>query len=196
MTMYWPVTVGRAESIAKINHPPDQPLPGSRLTDPQGLDDLLLYRLYRLLAVAGEPVTRLCEGVHGITRREWRLIALLGQQGAMRSSQLAERALLDRARTSKAVSSLVAKGLLSRRAGVGDARQVVLALTDAGQALHSQVLPQVRAINRQLLQALSPDAVEQLDHTLAALQQQAGHSGLAAGLPRIGRHRGRPRAGR
>ena len=171
-------------------------MPGSRLTDPQGLDDLLLYRLYRLLAVAGEPVTRLCEGVHGITRREWRLIALLGQQGAMRSSQLAERALLDRARTSKAVSSLVAKGLLSRRAGVGDARQVVLALTDAGQALHSQVLPQVRAINRQLLQALSPDAVEQLDHALAALQQQAGHSGLAAGLPRIGRHRGRPRAGR
>ena len=67
----------------------------TRLTQPQGLDDLLLYRLYRLLAVASEPVTRLCEGVHGITRREWRLVALLGQHGAQRSAHLAERALLE-----------------------------------------------------------------------------------------------------
>jgi DNA-binding MarR family transcriptional regulator len=163
-------------------------LAAARLTDPQGLDDLLLYRLYRLLAVAGEPVTRLCEGVHGITRREWRVIALLGQHGAMRSSQLAVLALLDRARTSKAVSSLVAKGLLSRSTGVGDGRQVVLALTEHGQSLHGRMLPQVRAINQQLLQALSPEAVAQLDSALDRLQAQAEGSGLAASLPRIGRN--------
>lgn len=165
----------------------------SRLTEPQGLDDHLLYRLYRLLAVASEPVNRLCEGVHGITRREWRLVALLGQHGALRSSQLAERALLDRARTSKAVSSLVDKGLLSRGSGAGDGRQVVLSLTARGHRLYDLVLPQVRAINQQLLQALAPDEVAALDHALARLQQQAGLSGLAATLPRIGRHRGKGR---
>jgi DNA-binding MarR family transcriptional regulator len=170
-------------------------LPACRLTDPQGLDDLLLYRLYRLLVVASEPVNRLCEGVHGITRREWRVIALLAEHGSLRSSQLAERALLDRARTSKAVTSLVGKGLLARSAGAGDARQVVLSLTACGQQLHDQVLPQVRAINRQLLQALTPEAVAQLDGALARLQQQAGDSDLAATLPRIGRHRGRIRTG-
>jgi DNA-binding MarR family transcriptional regulator len=166
-------------------------LAAARLTDPQGLDDMLLYRLYRLLAVAGEPVTRLCEGVHGITRREWRVIALLGQHGAMRSSRLADLALLDRARTSKAVTSLAGKGLLSRSTGVGDARQVRLALTERGQALHGQMLPQVRAINQQLLQALEPTVVAQLDEALDRLQTQAERSGLAASLPRIGRHRGR-----
>lgn len=56
--------MGGAESIAPINHPPDQPWAASRLTEPQGLDDLLPYRL--------------CAGVHGITRREWRLVALQG----------------------------------------------------------------------------------------------------------------------
>lgn len=168
-------------------------MPASRLTEPQGLDDLLLYRLYRLLAVASEPVNRLCEGVHGITRREWRLVALLGQHGALRSSQLAERALLDRARTSKAVSSLVGKGLLVRSSGAGDARHVVLSLTEHGRQLHDQVLPQVRAINGQLLQALAADQVAALDDSLARLQQQAGLSGLAATLPRIGRHRGKGR---
>jgi DNA-binding MarR family transcriptional regulator len=187
-------TVEGAESIAQINHPPDQPLPASRLTEPQGLDDLLLYRLYRLLAVASEPVNRLCEGVHGITRREWRLVALLGQHGVLRSSQLAERALLDRARTSKAVTSLVGKGLVARRGAAGDARLVLLALTERGQALHDQVLPQVRAINQALLGGLDADAVAQFDRTLVLLQQQALRSGLADTLPRIGRHRGR-RAG-
>src|SRR5262245_61971516 len=77
----------------------------------QSLDGLLLYRLSRLLGVAGSMVIRLCEGRFGITRREWRLIATLASRGALGSSQLAEHAQLDRARTSRAVGSLVAKGL-------------------------------------------------------------------------------------
>ena len=52
-------------------------MPSPRLSAPQGLDDLLLYRLSRLLGVAGAPVIRLCEGQFGITRREWRVLALL-----------------------------------------------------------------------------------------------------------------------
>ena len=166
-------------------------MPANRLADPRGLDDLLPYRLYRLLAVAGAPVTRLCEGVHGITRREWRVIALLAQHGAMRSSQLAEQALLDRARTSKAVSSLVGKQLVSRSAGTGDGRQVCLALTPRGTALHDQMLPQVLALHQQLMQALAPEAVAQLDAALLALQRHAELSDLVAALPRLQRHRGK-----
>ena len=45
-------------------------------TPARPLDDLLLYRLSRLLSVAGSMVIKLCEGRFGITRREWRLIAL------------------------------------------------------------------------------------------------------------------------
>ena len=86
------------------------------------LDDLLLYRLSRLLAVGGSMVIRLCEGRFGITRREWRLIATLASRGDLSSSQLAEHAQLDRARTSKAVGSMVAKGLLSRAHPAGDRR--------------------------------------------------------------------------
>ena len=80
----------------------------------RSLDDLLLYRLSRLLAVAGSLVIRLCEGRFGITRREWQLIATLACHGELNSSQLAEHAQLDRARTSRAIGSLVDKGLASR----------------------------------------------------------------------------------
>jgi DNA-binding MarR family transcriptional regulator len=79
----------------------------SRLGAPAALDDVLLYRISRLLATAGSMVIRLCEGRYGITRREWRVLALLAQEEGLLSSQLAERAQLDRARTSKAISSLV-----------------------------------------------------------------------------------------
>ena len=45
------------------------PEPGQRLTHPVAANDLLMYRLNRLLAVAGSLVVRLCEGGYGITRR-------------------------------------------------------------------------------------------------------------------------------
>ena len=52
----------------------------ARLAQPAALDDLLLYRLSRLLSVGGSMVIRLCEGRFGITRREWRVIARLAQE--------------------------------------------------------------------------------------------------------------------
>src|SRR6516225_6248775 len=99
------------------------------------LDDLLVYRLSRLLSVAGSMVIRLCEGRFGITRREWRLIATLASHGELSSSGLAEHAQLDRARTSKAVGSLVEKELIARSHPVGDRRQVLLCLTGRGRDL-------------------------------------------------------------
>lgn len=170
-----------------------EPSTPPRLSAPQGLDDLLLYRLSQVLALAGAPVIRLCEGQHGITRREWRVIATLARHGAMRSSALAKHALLDRARTSKASSSLVAKGLLQRSPGAGDARAVHLALSPAGLALYQTLWPQVCAINARLLQALPAPAVATLDAALAQLLAQAQALGVDSTLPRTGRHLGKGR---
>lgn len=85
----------------------------SRLEAPQSMDDLLLFRISRILGVGGSLVIRLCEGRFGITRREWRIIALLHQGDSLLSSELALRAQLDRARTSRAIGSLVSKKCLS-----------------------------------------------------------------------------------
>ena len=79
----------------------------SSLQVPLVLSDLLLYRLSRLQATAGGMALRYCEGQFGITRREWRILALLAAVGPLGSSDLAERASLDRPRTSKAVTSLL-----------------------------------------------------------------------------------------
>ncbi|MBS0450924.1 MAG: MarR family transcriptional regulator [Proteobacteria bacterium] len=159
------------------------------------LDDLLLYRLSRLLSVGGSPVIRLCEGRFGITRREWRVLATLVEHGGkgLGSSQLAELAQLDRARTSRAVGSLVAKGLMSRSQPGGDRRQVILRLTDAGHAIHAELFPMVREINAQLMAALTPQAAQQFDESLARLQARAqALVSTVADLPKADRRRRTP----
>jgi DNA-binding MarR family transcriptional regulator len=158
---------------------------------PRALDDLLLYRLTRLLAVAGGMVIRLCEGRFGITRREWRMLATLASHGELGSSQLAEQAQLDRARTSKAVGSLVAKQLITRAHLTGDRRQVVLRLTDRGQALYDELYPVVKQINADLLAVLDEADAVQLDQTLGRLQARAERMAGEAVLPKADRGRRR-----
>lgn len=161
-----------------------------RLREPTGLDDLLLYKLSRLLAVGGSMVIRLCEGRFGITRREWRVIARLAQQQDLLSSELADSIQLDRARTSRAVSSLVAKKLVRRATGVADRRQARLSLTEQGLALHQALFPLVCEINQGLLAPLAAAEVQHLDEMLDRLQQQAGRMVGAAELPKADRRRG------
>ena len=108
-----------------LTPPPQHPGP-QRLTQPETADDLLMYRLNRLLATAGSLVVRLCEGGYGITRREWGLLMVLAQQPQMPPAELAQRLGLDRARTSRAITSMLAKNLLTRTTLPGDRRQAIL----------------------------------------------------------------------
>jgi DNA-binding MarR family transcriptional regulator len=154
------------------------------------LDDLLLYRMSRFLSTASTMVIRLCEGRFGITRREWRLVALLAREGSLLSSQLAQRAQLDRARTSRAVTSLVGKKLLRREVGPGDRRQARLALTEEGYALHDALFPLVRDINRALLAPLSAQQVASLETAMGHLQARADTLVAQTPLPKADRRGG------
>ncbi|MET0311694.1 MAG: MarR family transcriptional regulator [Burkholderiaceae bacterium] len=161
-----------------------------RLASPAALDDLLLYRLSRLLGTAGSMVIRLCEGRFGITRREWRVLAILAHEEGLLSSQLAERAQLDRARTSKAVTSLAAKKLVDRQPRPGDRRQAALRLTDAGRSLYAELYPLVMRINAELLAPLREDQVARLDEMLDSLQARSVELVAASELPKADRRRG------
>lgn len=144
-----------------------------RLRAPRSVDDLFLYRLMRLASTARPLVVRLCERQFGITRREWSVLGLLALDGGLSPSALAERALLDRARASRVIGSLVAKGLVDRAPLAGNRREVRLSLTDAGRACHQVLLPQVAAINRGLLSVLDEAELQALDRALQRLTAQA-----------------------
>lgn len=160
------------------------------LTQPQSISDLMLFRINRLLSVGGAPVIRLCEGTYGISRREWRLLAAMACVGGLMPSQLAQHAQLDRARTSKGITSLVQKKLVQRQVQLGDKRKALLQLTAAGRALYATLFPQVLVIHHDLLGALTPAEVSLLDGLLTKLQVSADRVQKTAGGPKADRRRG------
>lgn len=171
--------------------PPMTLSPSQRLAS---VDDMLLYRLGQLSAVAGAMVVRLCEGGYGITRREWAMLAQLhGHPDGLLPSELAERMRRDRARTSRTITALLGKRLIERTALPHDRRSVRVSLTPAGQSLYEQLMPQVQAINSRILSVLSPDESAKLDDVLERLRVQALalQASLGPDLPKADRRRGR-----
>jgi DNA-binding MarR family transcriptional regulator len=166
-----------------------EPLPAP----PDAASELFLYRLTRLQAVAVAPVGRLCQARYGVSRREWRLIVMLARHGPVLSSELADFAQLDRARTSRIVTALLDKKLIARDVIPSDRRQARVSLTEEGRALYAEFLPVVIELNRQLLAVLAPGEIAQLDSLVARLAERAAQNLQALDLPkrRSGRGAGR-----
>lgn len=143
------------------------------LREPKNLDELLNYRLLRLYAQSGAPVIRLLEGHWGISRREWRLLALLALHGELSPSALAEMAHLDRPRATRGVQVLIEKRLARRRVEPGDARRARVTLTNAGRKLYVELFPQIAAINTKVLQVLDERTMRILDDALRRLTDHA-----------------------
>jgi DNA-binding MarR family transcriptional regulator len=148
-------------------------------TDPDSLlqarqqADFLLYRLYRIHIAAGRVVVRLCEERHGVTRREWRVLSFLAENEGVLSSELADRAMLDRARTSRTLTSLAGKGLIERRPKPQDRREVHIHLSEEGRRVHGDLFPRIAGINQSLVQGLSPAQREALDQIIGQVQARA-----------------------
>lgn len=157
--------------------------PSDRLGQPQQLADLLLYRLYRLQATAGARVVRLCESGYGLTRREWRILSFLSTKEGALSSELAEHAMLDRARTSRTITRLAEKSLVRRQPRPSDRREVHVHLTDEGRRIATELFEQVAAINRNILAPLSASERLALDAMLDRLQAGADIDGQVSALP-------------
>lgn len=147
------------------------------MRDPAAVPELFLYRLMRLTSAARPAVVRLCERQFGITRREWSVVGLLAETDGLSPSALAGQAMLDRARASRVIGSLVDKGFVLRRPVPGNRREATLHLTERGHACYAALMPQVAAINRELLSVLSDAEVAALDSALNRLTAQAGQLG-------------------
>ncbi len=143
------------------------------LRQPTSLEELLNYRLMRLYAESTGPVTRMMEGRWGISRREWRVLAFLSMQPECSPSELAEQAQLDRPRTSRALTSLRAKGLVERQTHQGDARRASVALTPSGRALYDEIFPHIAALNARLMSSLDEVTAQAFDRALEQLTRIA-----------------------
>ena len=147
--------------------------PQNRLAEPRRLSDMLLYRINRLRSAGGGIVLRLCEGRFGITRREWVVIALLNDEESATPSELAARGELSKPAISKAIGSLLQKGLVTKFMLASDNRFAELRLADAGRQLYREIIPLVEEVNKNLMSFLNLQQISDLDNLISRLEIQA-----------------------
>ena len=85
--------------------------PTSTLMQPAGIEDMLDYQLYLLYRDCGHVLERLCQVEFGVSRRRWRILAILSAAEGITVSDLSKRAELDIAQTSRAIGNSSGNGL-------------------------------------------------------------------------------------
>ena len=137
------------------------------------LDDYLPYRL----SVASNRVSRLIAKLYqdrfGLSIWQWRVLAILGAQTGLTAGQVAKRAAMDKMAVSRAVSALLARGLVARKTAKHDARARILSLTQTGMGIYTEIAPLAREQEQHLLAGFSADDVEAATRFLLALEARA-----------------------
>jgi DNA-binding MarR family transcriptional regulator len=105
---------------------------------------------------------------------EWRVMAVLGDAGPMTQRALTAATLMDKVAVNRAVKVLESRALVTRAANPEDGRSHLLALTDAGHAIHAEVMPLALATERDLLAGFTPAQEAVLRDMLTALRLRAG----------------------
>jgi DNA-binding MarR family transcriptional regulator len=150
--------------------------------EPLVLQDFLPYRLSVVTeAVSGLFATRYQERF-GLSIPEWRVVAVVGQQGGPSTQEVIERTGMDRVRVSRAVIRLADKGLLERLQHPRDQRAQLLQLSRQGRAVYREIVPLAREMQAALASALSEAEQRQLGTILEKIGRRTRElSGAAEG---------------
>lgn len=107
----------------------------------------------------------------GLTDAQWKpLLRLLLGEHASASSALARECHIDSGALTRLLDRLEAKGLVQRERAAHDRRVVLVALTDAGRAVASQLPALLGEAQRQLLHGFDEDEQEALRAALDRLE--------------------------
>jgi len=141
------------------------------------LDTFLPYRINVLAKRLSKALARRYQDQFGISIPEWRVIAILGREQPLSSNDIVDRTQMDKAKVSRAVSSLVAAGRLVRAVHPQDQRLLRLSFTPAGQELYDRIAPLALDWERQVLLALGAEEQESLHRLLTRLEERLAEMG-------------------
>ncbi len=138
------------------------------------LEDYLPYRLSLLSNTVSQGIAHRYQQDHDIAVTEWRVIVVLGRFPGSTASEVVERTAMDKVSVSRAVRSLMDKGLLQRRTDQSDRRRLRLYLTrDGGKRVVESIVPLAAEYETELLESLDSEEQAALRELLTKLQQGA-----------------------
>ncbi|MCY1351015.1 hypothetical protein D9M69_372660 [compost metagenome] len=140
------------------------------------------YRLYLVYRDCGHVTEKVCKTEYGINRRRLRMIFCLMHSEGITVSELAQKAELDMAQTSRTIGTMMREGYLRRLSNPENARYAQVVLTDKGRQLYNDILDRYRSINQTLLEPLTDDELITLDFLLNKLRESS--SDLESRIPK------------
>ncbi|MBR9835499.1 MAG: winged helix-turn-helix transcriptional regulator [Alphaproteobacteria bacterium] len=133
------------------------------------LNTFLPYRLSVLSNAVSRKIADIYEREFDLSVWQWRIIAVLGESQDLTSTEVAMRTLMDKPTVSRAATSLIERGIISRTIDEEDRRRAPLALTDEGRAIYAAVIPRALACEKELLDALGETEIRDLHRLLTRL---------------------------
>lgn len=139
-------------------------------------DDLLLadFLPYRLSVLSNRISRSIADGYEGrfqLTLPEWRVMAVLGEEPDLSAGQVADRTAMDKVAVSRAVNKLLETGRIERHFANEDRRRSVLALSEIGKEVYSEIVPIALGYEAKLLEHFSEKERGQLEALLMKLNQ-------------------------
>ena len=130
------------------------------------LESFLPYRLSVTTNRVSRAFAAQYEQEFGISIPEWRAIAVLGAFAPLSSNEICQRTAMDKAKVSRAVASLLRRGLIAREAHATDQRLIQLTLSKSGRKIFEAVIPRARAIEAAVTKGLSKSDIAHLHRIL------------------------------
>ncbi len=138
------------------------------------LDEFLPYRLSIASNALSDAVAAAYRTLFGLRIPEWRLVAVLAEDGALSQQALCGRTRMDKVTVSRAAIALAERRLVARAPNPEDQRSHLLALTREGWALYEQIAPKALELERRVFEGIAPEELEQFRVMLARIEVAAG----------------------
>jgi DNA-binding MarR family transcriptional regulator len=143
------------------------------------LDSYLPYRLSVASNAVSRLIARAYEDRFGLTIAQWRLIAVLAEDGPLTQQAIGARTVMDKVTVSRATQGLVKRKLVQRAPHDVDGRSHHVALSKAGERLYSEISPVALEYEAQLLRHFDPATVASLKEFLLHLERSAAELAAA-----------------
>lgn len=117
----------------------------------------------------------------GLPLGEGRCLAAVGSFAPLSVKDVARQANLDKSQASRAVQSLVDKGLVAKQSSPVDGRGVVLTLTAQGRRVWQRVMAVIERRNEEILACLDAAERRELDRLLGRVLEHVRGGDSAAG---------------
>ena len=137
------------------------------------LDDYLPYRLSVTANAVSDLIASAYQSRFGLSIPQWRLMAVLGEDGPMTPQALCARTVMDKVTVSRAAAALHERKLVEREPNATDGRSHRVGLTVSGAALYADIAPLALAYEARLLEAFTPFERRTVQSLLRRLQDAA-----------------------